>query len=257
MPVKEPFHRNGLIYYIVLSYFLHFMMLKLLLSYPQIAESALILASWSPNISAIIVSGFIIKEKCIVRRLLKGWFKWRVNFVWYLTTLLPVALGLLSTCLHIYLGGEPPNSGYSASTILLVIMYTMIHGASGEELGWRGFALPRLQSRFDTLTSGILVGFMWAFWHIPYWPIPGWFSKFKSIPFWAFFLQNISKSVAMTWIYNNSEGSILIATLFHFWLNISLFLDFWQDYTISTIIWVTTATVIVTTMKQARINSFE
>jgi len=208
------------------------------------------LAAWSPNISALLVLGFIVKDKSSIRKLFAGWTKWRVNIRLYIVALFPFVVGAISVGIYYLAGGTAPHFPSSTSTILMGLLMSIITGATGEELGWRGFALPRLQSKYSALSSSFLIGLVWAGWHIPYWPIPGWFPKMQSIPFSAFTLQAIAKSVIMTWLYNKTRGSLLLASLFHLVLNYSLFLGLLpssplptEPIVISTIVWIVFAVV--------------
>ena len=85
-------------------------------------------------------------------------------------------------------------------------------------MGWRGFLLPRLQTRFNPLVSTILVGVVWALWHLPLWLIPGSVWQ-ESIPYGAFALITISSSFLYTWVVNNTDGSMLMAFIIHFTMN--------------------------------------
>ena len=117
--------------------------------------------------------------------------------------------------------------GYSPSTELfadpavfigLLVLIT-ITGAMGEELGWRGFALPRLQLRMNALSASILLGILWSLWHLPLW-FAG--LGFETIPFWAYMLIGISFSILITAACNSTNGSLVAASLFHLFLNVSV-----------------------------------
>ena len=95
-----------------------------------------------------------------------------------------------------------------------------ITGATGEELGWRGFLLPRLQQRFNALISSLIVGVIWAIWHLPLWSLPGY--GWDAIPYWAFALGAISTSVIFTWILNNTGGSLVMASIIHLMMNFGM-----------------------------------
>jgi len=98
-----------------------------------------------------------------------------------------------------------------------MIFFHTIQGATGEELGWRGFALPGLQKRFNPLASAIILGLVVSGWHgLLHLVSP------TGIPEWQFWLLMVSYSIIVTWAYNKSRGSVLIATLFHFAFNFSL-----------------------------------
>ncbi len=97
------------------------------------------------------------------------------------------------------------------------IQAAILGGAIAEETGWRGFTLPKMMVSQNALVSSVIIGIIWACWHIPLNLIPG-----ANIPvaldlssFFAFFFAAISLSVIMTWLFNNTRGSILICYLFH------------------------------------------
>jgi len=100
------------------------------------------------------------------------------------------------------------------------LVLSTITGAMGEELGWRGFLLPRLQQRFDALTSSLIVGVVWALWHLPLWLLPGY--GWVEFPYLAFALVAISTSVLMTWVLNNTNGSLVMASIIHLMMNYGL-----------------------------------
>jgi membrane protease YdiL (CAAX protease family) len=82
--------------------------------------------------------------------------------------------------------------------------------ANGEEIGWRGYALPRLQVRYHALYSALVMGVIWSLWHIPLW-IHSW----NPTAYAWYSVGVLAKSVFITWIYNSTGGSLLLATLCH------------------------------------------
>ena len=177
------------------------------------------LASWTPNLAAIIVTK-ITEGRAGINSLFAGWLKWRVNPWWYAFGLAPILFAFLSTGLYAYFGngtvlgktGEMAASGFG-----LMVFFHLIQGATGEELGWRGFALPGLQKRFKPLTSAIILGLVVSGWHgLLHLVSPTGISE------WQFWLLMVSYSIIVTWAYNKTKGSILIATVFHFAFNFSL-----------------------------------
>ena len=85
--------------------------------------------------------------------------------------------------------------------------------ALGEELGWRGFVLPRMQARHSALKASLLIGILWGPWHLPLW-LTGTESHPISL-YPAFVVAVIASSVFYTWLYNNTGGSLLIVVLYH------------------------------------------
>jgi membrane protease YdiL (CAAX protease family) len=90
-------------------------------------------------------------------------------------------------------------------------------GGISEEFGWRGYALPRLQARWNALVSSIVLGIIWAAWHLPLWLVAG--SSQQGSSFWLFLANLALLSVLYTWLFNNARGSILVAVVFHAMLN--------------------------------------
>jgi membrane protease YdiL (CAAX protease family) len=210
---------GALLVFFVLSLVLHVLFVALHSSSQFLLFG--LLATWSPNMSAIIILTFVLREESGVRRLFGGWAKWRVSPWWYLAAVSPVVLVFALTGVYLLLGGSTPgpeihNSLPSLIGLAVTVIFT---GATGEELGWRGFALPRLQGRFSTLTSSLLLGFWWGFWYVP-----GWFIM-RDVPslgyIGSFMLTVIAQSVFITWLVNNTGGSVLMATLNHYAVNIS------------------------------------
>jgi membrane protease YdiL (CAAX protease family) len=93
------------------------------------------------------------------------------------------------------------------------IANTLISAGMSEEFGWRGYALPRFQARWNALTSSIVLGAIWAAWHIPLWFVPG--DSHNHVFFWGWAGRIILLSTLMTWIFNNTNGNVLAAVLFH------------------------------------------
>ena len=94
-------------------------------------------------------------------------------------------------------------------------------GPLGEEIGWRGFALPRMQSRFGPLKASLLLGLLWTFWHLEDFLTasqgggPGTGLSTFAFNFSVFFVMVMVMSVMMTWVYNRTDGSLFIAILLH------------------------------------------
>lgn len=181
-------------------------------------EPILIYASWTPNIAAFIVVRLILREEGGIRRLLGGWRKWRAKPAWYLAALSPFFVAFLAAGTYLVLGGTPDPPEQSLGVPLFTsFVLSLITGATGEELGWRGFLLPRLQRRCNALISSLIVGVIWALWHVPLWLLPGY--GWESIPYWAFALGAVSSSVIFTWVVNNTGGSMVMASLVHLTMN--------------------------------------
>jgi len=90
--------------------------------------------------------------------------------------------------------------------------------AAGEEIGWRGYALPTLQTDLSGLNSALIIGVVWAIWHLPLFLIAG--LPQASLPFAPFLVWIVSQSIIFAWVYNSTEGSLLFAIVFHTAINL-------------------------------------
>lgn len=155
--------------------------------------------------------------------LLKRFLIWRVNWKWYLVAVLLLpALQFVSVLLTIWLGAAPVDFSnpmirkvvpLSAPLLVLVVpwfIYEML--TNGEEIAWRGYVLPRLQTRYSALLSSLIVGVIWSVWHLPKFYGTG-SSGGRSFGWFTVFC--LAAAVLYTWLYNNSHGSLLLVTLFH------------------------------------------
>lgn len=101
---------------------------------------------------------------------------------------------------------------------LAIVSFVLSVLIVGEEAGWRGFLLPYLLQRFAPLPSALIVGLVWALWHLPNFLLPAF--PHHGLPFEAFVLMAVAFSVLFTWLYLKTAGNLLIATTFHAALNL-------------------------------------
>jgi membrane protease YdiL (CAAX protease family) len=100
----------------------------------------------------------------------------------------------------------------------------LLLGPLGEELGWRGYLLPALQSRVGALTASAIIGAIWAFWHLPLVWMPS--QAVSHIPFPLFLVSLAGLSIIYTWLSNSTRGNLLLAILLHAQLNVMT--NLWQ-----------------------------
>ena len=91
----------------------------------------------------------------------------------------------------------------------------LVLGPLSEELGWRGYAQARLQTRFPPPITGVIVGVVWAFWHLPLFFMPGTSQHELGVPFIGFLFGIVSMSLMFAWLQNLTAGSIWTAIFFH------------------------------------------
>lgn len=181
------------------------------------------LAVYGPSIAAIIVTAFT-RGSGGVRALLGKLVRWRFSPVYYLAVLVGVpALAMIAGHLGEWLMGVPSAPHFAAIPgwlKVLPIALILDPGPLGEELGWRGFALPRMSRRWGTPVAALLLGLIWGIWHYPAFRIPGMPQGALNFP--LFVAGATVLSVLVAWLVWRTGGSVLIAVLFHLAVNTSL-----------------------------------
>jgi membrane protease YdiL (CAAX protease family) len=177
-------------------------------------------AVYAPSLSAVIVTAYADGISGL-RVLLGRLVRWRVGIHWYLIVLLGMpALIVGSAILSAWLSGESFHfsQGHRQLALYPVLLSLVLDpGPLGEELGWRGFALPRLLQRHSALTASIILGLIWGIWHLPAFFINGLPQNQLSLP--AFLVGCVALSVLITWVYQHTQGSTLFAILIHWIFN--------------------------------------
>jgi uncharacterized protein len=174
-----------------------------------------------PTLAAFVMTG-ITEGRAGVRRLLRKIVLWRVGLGWYLFALLglPVILALSALVVPGNLASFEPMDPLALLLAYLpffVYPALLIGGPLGEEPGWRGFALPRLQQRQGPLVGSLILGVIWTFWHVvpvwlASWTAAGMLNIYNLVLYLIFIC---SWTIVMTWVFNNTKGSLLMAILVH------------------------------------------
>jgi uncharacterized protein len=175
------------------------------------------IASFGPFLAALVVLA-ITQGKSGIGGLLRRMVRWRVGIRWYaVALLLPVGIALAATALNVLLGAQAPSAAdlggwtglFSIFAVRLLIPGT---GGAWEEPGWRGFALPSLQAGRSALVASLILGAVWALWHLPLVVATGQMGGWDIVIILAW-------TLVLTWVYNGTGGSVLIVMLFHAMFN--------------------------------------
>jgi membrane protease YdiL (CAAX protease family) len=152
--------------------------------------------------------------------LLRRLVQWRVGLRWYAFALgYMAAIELAAALIHRIATGEWPRFGTEPLYLMLAatIASTLFFGQAGEEVGWRGYALPRLAERFGLAGASIVLGIIWAAWHLPLFFIPGIETTGQSFP--LYLVGVTALSVAIAWLYAQTNGSLSLTMLMHAAIN--------------------------------------
>ena len=203
--------RHPLVVFFALAYALTWPLIPLVSVSPLLGFPAL----FGPALAAVIVSA-LTDGKPGLRDLLGRLVRWRVGARWYAVALgLPVVLALTAAGLHLLLGAQT-SLDFGGLSILNFAVFALIFG---EELGWRGYALPKMLAERSALAASLGVGALWGAWHLPTFFVPG--APQYGLPFPAFVLLTVAYSVVIGWVFVHARGSVLIASLMHGAINLS------------------------------------
>ncbi len=185
---------------------------------------AFVLKGFGPTIAALIMTG-VVGGKAGLFLLRNRVRQWRAGWQWYLFLL----LGIPALVMVGIIAQPGVLASFQGVTPALLVSYPIYYvavlfggGSLGEELGWRGFALPRMQPRYGPLWGTLLLGVLWTFWHLPDFldsaaqgggPGTGWSTFLTNFP--VFFLMVMSLAIIFTWIFNHTRSSIFTALLAH------------------------------------------
>ena len=193
-----------------------------LISLPA-APVLLLIMGYGPTFAAVITSA-AIGGKPEVKALLKRLLIWRVGWTWWaVTLLLNGGIILLALAFYGLTGNEVPAFTSPSVALLWQIPLTFVLVAliNGEEVGWRGFALPRMQARYGLFITGVVLGTIETVFHLPIFfnNGPSDAGGQSGVPFAAFLVSGILAVYLFAWLYGHTRGSLLIATMFHASMN--------------------------------------
>jgi membrane protease YdiL (CAAX protease family) len=205
--------RHPLAVFFFLAFALTWLVEIPMLASPRLAPLQLVVG-WMPGLAAVLVAG-VIGGRPGIRALLRRLVRWRVDVRWYAVALLgPAVLYLGPVALNPVFGGSglhlpPLSAGLLVGAVLQLAVRMVL---STEQLAWSGFALPRLQARMGALGASIVLGTIWAVWHLPLFFVPG---SQRDMGFPAFLVGVVAIRIVQTWVFNNTGGSVLLVSLMH------------------------------------------
>jgi uncharacterized protein len=201
--VKGLFTRNPLVSFFVLAF-----------AFSWWAVPAGSFLPCGPLIAALIVLG-VTEGRAGLADLGRRMLRWRVGSGWYTVAIvLPLAALFAAIGLNLALGApvsalDDLDPWYLLIGLFVLRLFNPLDGAMGEEPGWRGFALPRLQAKRSPLVASLILGLIVAAWHLPLVFLP----KEDLAP--TFLLATVAITFMYTWIYNHTRGSVLMTIIAH------------------------------------------
>ena len=177
---------------------------------PPVVTTLVLIGGFGPFLAAVLVAA--------AGDDLRSWLGALVDVgaplgVWAAAVMVPIALYVLALGVFLLAGGGFDRASVlPAAAVPAVVLATFIRGGL-EEPGWRGMALPVLQRSVGAFRASIVLGVIWALWHVPLFLLPG--SSQAGTPFWLYAPAVVGISVIATWLYNAAGGRVLVPVVFH------------------------------------------
>lgn len=181
-----------------------------------------VLGGVGPTLAAVLVVR-VLREQGGIRALFAPLLRWKAPFVWSALALgFWPAVTLLTQGAARIAGDTLPTIPKSVWGSLFPVFLLMLLSNVWEEIGWRGFALPRLQEKYSDLVIVLVMGSLWTLWHLPLLFNPA--SPMSTLPWYGELVFNLSLTAIYTWLYRHTDGSLFFVTIFHAMSNTVAFL---------------------------------
>lgn len=214
-PVKHWIRRWPLAAYMILLFGVEWLLVWAFQS-TTAPMAALFIGAWLPNIAGILVTG-VVDGRDGLRRLFSRVVRWQVGYKWYIIAwCVPLVITLLALSIYALVGNTRPAPAPEALLVEL-LLFNIILGPLGEELGWRGTALPLMQERWNVITASLVLGVIWGLYHVPTFILPG--LPQNNVPVLAFMLGAMALNIFMVWMFNHTHGSLIMPFLAHWSFN--------------------------------------
>lgn len=206
--------RNQLIVFFALAFLLSW--------FPWYAGLGAEVLAIGPSLAAFVIV-FLVNGRHGLVGLLQPFLRWRAGIgLWAIAVFGAAGLFLIGVAVHLGLGGDLPAFTMLRNELRLIPLYLVMvvlmpwNGPVGEEFGWRGFALPRLQAAYGPLAASLALGTIWGIWHLPALFAPmGVLAAMTAALGVGFILPytltTIANSIFMTWLFNKTHRSALFA----------------------------------------------
>lgn len=221
--MKKIIRKHYIASFYIITLMFSLLLLTLHFVFESIGEYSVSFTQFSPALAVVFIS-FILKEKTTINeikehfRIHKSVAKWMI-----LAIIIPSICIIVSSFIMTYYKiNFVPWKGNISFYILSVI--AILIGSAAEEIGWRGFLLPKLQKKHSPFISSIIVGALWGVWHLNF-----------TGGVWGFILYTVTiieMSILMTWLYNKSNGNLVIMTVWHLVFNLASRIFLWDRFTL-------------------------
>lgn len=207
--------------YTIITFIFSILLLPLHFVFQSAGKYSISFTQLSPAFAVVFIS-LILKDKTSINDI-KNHFRMNKKVVkWVIPAIaIPGIMIVISSFIMTYYKIEYVS--WKGDILFYILnIAAMLIGSTAEEIGWRGFLLPALQKKYTPLISSIIVGIVWGVWHLNF--------TGGILGFVLYTITIIEMSVLMTWVYNKSNGSILLMSVWHFIINLSSHIFLWDRF---------------------------
>jgi membrane protease YdiL (CAAX protease family) len=222
--MKKIIHKHSLISFFALTLIISFFLLTLHFVFRSVGDYSVSFTQLAPAVAVVFIS-IILKDKAIGNKIKSQlWFpsgsmKMVIPAIFVPAVCIVATSFVLSFFKITYISWNGTILFYIVNSVAILV------GCSAEEIGWRGFLLPRLQEKYSSFVSSIIVGVLWGIWHLNF--------TGGLLGFIFYTITIIEMSVLMTWLYNKSNGNLVVMIIWHFMFNLFSHLFLWERFTIN------------------------
>lgn len=190
------------------------------------------LGGLGPMISSFLTTWIFLKKDG-VKNLLAKCFQFKPLLYVAIALFSPFLLAFIAMLISYFVSNTPislsallTSKEFPQFNLLTLFVYNLIFFGFGEEVGWRGFALPRIQSKLNPLIASLILTIFWACWHLPLFLYRPGYTSMDVAGIIGWVLSLLTGSILLTWLYNSSRGSILICAIFHSTIDVAFTANF-------------------------------
>lgn len=189
------------------------------------------LGGLGPLIASLLTTWIFLKTEGL-KTLLKKCYQVKPIIYLIIALLSPFLLAIIASVINHFINNKPiiltgllTTKEFSNFNLLTFFIYNVLFFGFGEEVGWRGFALPRLQNKMNALTASIVLTIFWALWHLPLFFYRTGYTTMDTAGIFGWLFSLLTGSILLTWLFNSTRASILICAIFHSTIDIAFTSD--------------------------------
>lgn len=208
----------------IITFIFSILLFTLHLVFQSVGKYSVSFTQLSPGLAVVFIS-LVLKDKTIIIDIKNNFRINKIDTKWILPAIaIPGVCIIVSSFIMTYY--KIDYVSWTGDLLFYILNFVAILiGSVAEEVGWRGFLLPNLQKKHTPFKSSIIVGILWGVWHLNF--------TGGILGFVLYTVTIIEMSMLMTWLYNKSNGNILLMTVWHLVINLASHIFLWERFNLN------------------------